>query len=477
MVKPRYSRSLRRALGVFGLLLAMAGGRAAAAEPEATAGDGSPGPVIRVKVDSIIHPVTAEFLVDAIAEADAAGAQVLVVELSTPGGLLPSTREMFTAMLGAATPVVVYVAPSGAQAASAGFFLLMAADVAAMAPGTNTGAAHPVGGQGEDIEGAMGEKVEQDAAATIRSLAARHGRNAELAEAAVVESRSFTADEALEAELIDLVAASLPALLDEIDGRVVAKNGRTMTLETAGAEIREIEMSPWRQILGALAHPNIAYILLSIGFLGIYFELMNPGAILPGVVGGICLILAFFSLSMLPVNYAGVALILLAIVLFIAEIKVPSFGMLTVGGVVSLALGGLMLFKSPLPALRVSLELIVGVALLAGVVVGFLMRLAVRAQRSRVRTGSEGLVGEIGRAFTGFGPGDTRPGKVFVHGEFWHARAGSPIPAGAAVRITGVAGMIVDVEPAAALAPGPVVADAVADAVGGDEIARPEGAL
>ena len=479
----RLQRNRGFATAALAAVLAAFAGTAAAAEPEPAAEPASAaesaGPVVRVRVDSIIHPVAVELLEDAIAEADALGAEALVVELSTPGGLLPSTREIFTAMLGAATPVVVYVAPSGAQAASAGFFLLMAADVAAMAPGTNTGAAHPVGGQGEEIEGAMGEKVEQDAAATIRSLAARHGRNAELAEAAVVESRSFTADEALEADLIDLVAPSLTALLAELDGREVTKNGRTMTLETAEAVVETVEMSPWRKVLATLAHPNIAYILLSLGFLGIYFELMNPGSILPGVVGGICLILAFFSLSVLPVNYAGVALILLAIVLFIAEIKVPSYGMLTVGGVVSLALGGLMLFKSPLPALRVSLELVFGVALLAALVVGFLMRLALRAQRSKVRTGNEGLVGEVGRAFTALGPGDPRPGKVFVHGEFWHARAGRPVEAGQAVRVTAVEGMLLAVEPEAAPVPGTVGGEggvAPAPASGREPIARPEGA-
>jgi membrane-bound serine protease (ClpP class) len=353
-------------------------------------------------------------------------------------------------MLGARTPVVAYVAPSGAQAASAGFFLLMAADVAAMAPGTNTGAAHPVGGQGEDIEGAMGEKAEQDAAATIRSLAERHGRNAELAESAVVDSRSFTAAEALDAGLVDLVAPSFQALLVELDGREVEKNGRTVTLRTAEAPVVEIELSPLRRVLSALAHPNIAYILLSLGFLGLYFELMNPGTILPGVVGAICLILAFFALSVLPFNFAGIALILLAILLFIAEIKVPSFGLLTVGGVVSLALGGLLLFKSPVPALRVSLDMIAGVALVALIVVAGLVRLAVKAQRNKVRTGSEGLVGEVGQAVAEIDP----QGKVFVHGEYWNAVAAEPIPASAAVEVTGVRGMLLTVRPLAAAVAG-----------------------
>jgi membrane-bound serine protease (ClpP class) len=460
---PRRLRLLAACSAVWLVLAAVAAepaepeGRAASGGDSASTAAGEPAPVLRVRIDSIIHPVSSEFLLDAVRQADEAGAAALVIELATPGGLLTSTREMFTAMLGAETPVVVYVSPQGAQAASAGFFLLMAADVAAMAPGTNTGAAHPVGGQGEDIEGTLGQKAEQDAAATIRSLAARHGRNAELAEAAVVESRSFTADEALEAGLVDLVVPSLPALLTAIDGREVEKGGRTLALATAEAPVRDLEMSGWRKALAALAHPNIAYILLSLGFLGLYFELMNPGAILPGVLGAISLILAFFALSVLPVNYAGVALIVLAVLLFIAEIKVTSFGLLTVGGVVALALGGLMLFKTPVPALRVSLELIAAVALVATVVVGALMWLALKARRGKVHGGSEGLVGERGRATTALGPETT--GKVFVHGELWHARAAEPVAAGAVVEVLRVDGMTIDVRPAAVAPPaaGPTV--------------------
>ena len=226
------------------------------------------------------------------------------------------------------------------------------------------------------------------------------------------------------------------------------KNDRTLTLHTAAAPVVEVELSPLRRILSALAHPNVAYILLSLGFLGLYFELMNPGTILPGVVGAICLILAFFALSVLPVNYAGIALILLAILLFIAEIKITSFGLLTVGGVVSLALGGLLLFKSPVPALRVSLEMITGVAVFALVVVGALMRLAIKAQRSKVRTGSEGLVGEVGRAVEDLEPGALGGrGKVFVHGEYWYATAAEPVPAATPVEVTAVDGMLLTVRP------------------------------
>ncbi|MGB5515139.1 MAG: ATP-dependent Clp protease proteolytic subunit, partial [Thermoanaerobaculia bacterium] len=284
--------SVSRLLAAFGLLLAGTLLWAADSEPDADAER----VVVLVRVDSIIHPVAEEFIVDSLARADDLGAEAFVLELSTPGGLLTSTRNIFTAMLEAETPVVVFVSPRGSQAASAGFFLLMAADVAAMAPGTNTGAAHPVGGQGEEIEGPMGEKVEKDAAATIRSLATRSGRNAELAEEAVLESRSFTADEALESGLVDILAANLQELLQELDGTEVSREGRdTVVLQTASARVERLEMSGFQKFLSTIAHPNIAYILMTLGGLGLYFELSNPGAVLPGVVGGICLILAFFA--------------------------------------------------------------------------------------------------------------------------------------------------------------------------------------
>jgi membrane-bound serine protease (ClpP class) len=411
--------------------------------PLVAQGGGGPRPVYRVKVKSAVHPVSAELIQDSIREAEDARAAALVVELDTPGGLLTSTREITTAMLGARIPVVVYVAPSGAQAASAGFFLLMAADVAAMAPGTNTGAAHPVLGQGQAPDEVMGKKMEEDAAAFIRSLAARNGRNAELAQAAVVQSRSFTAHEALEGKLIDAVAPSLPALLRQIHGRQVRKGEAAVALRTAGAEIVEVEVSPFRKVLGVLADPNIAYILLTLGFLGLYFELMNPGAILPGVVGGICLILAFFALSVLPVNYAGVALLILAGVLFIAEIKVTSYGLLTVAGVISLVLGSLMLFKTPEPALRVSLELIAILAVFTLAVVGFLTSMALRVRRVPVRTGAEGLLHEIGTARSALAP----RGKVFVHGEIWDALAEEPVAAGEPVQVVAVRNLTLSVRP------------------------------
>ena len=406
--------------------------------------------VMRIAVDSIIHPVTAEFVIESLKEADLQGVSAFVLELSTPGGLLTSTREIFTAMLNAETPVVVYVSPSGSQAASAGFFILMAADVAAMAPGTNTGAAHPVGGQGEEIEGDLGEKVEQDAAATIRSLATRNGRNAELAESAVVESKSFTAQEALENGLIDLVAIDLAALLRDIDGLEIARDGdETIKLATADAQVESREMGVFQEFLSIIAHPNIAYILMTLGGLGLYFELSNPGAILPGVVGGICLILAFFALSVLPVNYAGIALLILAMIFFIAEVKVISYGMLTVAGVISLVLGSLMLFKSPDPAIRVSVNLIVGMTLFTLLLVGFLVSMVLRTHRSRVTTGAEGLIHEQGVARSALDPS----GKVFVRGEIWNAQSSTPVPKGTPVEVLSVDGLTLQVRAAQSSSP------------------------
>jgi membrane-bound serine protease (ClpP class) len=421
-----------------GLLLWIVGG--AVAQEASAADDTSAGTVMRIRIDSVIHPIAAEHLTDALARAEEANARALVVELNTPGGLLTSTREMTTAMLASPVPVVIWVAPSGAQAASAGFFLLMAADVAAMAPSTNTGAAHPVGGAGEEIEGVMADKVEQDAAATIRSLAARNGRDEALAEAAVMESRSFTDKEALEAGLIDLIAADLPTLLERIDGREIGSEGdEPRVLATSGAVIESVEMSAVQRFLSALAHPNIAYLLMTLGGLGLYFELSNPGAVLPGVVGAVCLILAFFALSVLPINYAGVALILLALIFFIAEVKVTSYGLLTVAGLVSLVLGSLMLFKGKNidPAIRVSFEVIATVVVVSLVVVVFLMSLVIKAHRRQVSTGREGLIHAAGEARSALTP----EGLVFVHGEIWSAVAEGEVAAGQPIEVLGVEGM------------------------------------
>ena len=401
-------------------------------------------PVVLMAIDSAIHPVASEFVAESLALADAEGATALVVELNTPGGLLTSTREITEAMLQAETPVVIYVSPNGARAASAGFFLLMASDVAAMAPGTNTGAAHPVSGQGEDIEGDMRKKVEEDTTAMIRSLASQNGRNVELAQAAVLESRSFTAEEALENGLIEVVAPNLEQLLLDLDGRLVDKPGQEpRILRTAGAPRIEREMSPIQRFLASIAEPQIAGLLMLIGFLGIYMEWSNPGILVPGMVGAICLILGFYALSVLPINFAGVALIVLALVLFVMETQVPTFGILTAGGSISLILGAILLFKDREldPHFDVQLDWLVAFAVVAAAIAALLSWKALSVRNSRVTTGREGLVGERGTA-----RGDLAPkGKVFVHGEIWTAIAEQPVPEGATVEVVAVDGLTLQV--------------------------------
>jgi len=434
-------RGRRPALWMAALALGCLYGAARAADPSPD------GPILRLRVESIIHAVAEDFLVEGLAEADRREAALVVVELDTPGGLLGSTRKMTTAMLGARTPVAVWVAPDGAQAASAGFFLLQAADFAVMAPSTNTGAAHPVGAGGANLEGHLGAKAEQDAAASIRALAERRGRNVELAEKAVVESKSFTASEALEANLIDLVAASLPELVAGLDGKAFEKpEGAARTLALAGRVVETLEMPFYRRVLSRIAHPDLAGILLTIGMLGIYFELSHPGAVLPGVVGGICLLLAFFALSVLPVNYVGVALLVLAVVLFVAEVKVTSYGALALGGIIALVLGLAMLFRSAEPAIRVSWSLIAALAVTAALLVAGGVVLVTRAYRGRVTTGEEGLVGARAQARTALAPA----GKVFLQGEWWNAVADGEVAAGEEVEVVAVEGMTLRVRRAQA---------------------------
>lgn len=405
----------------------------------------APPRVTVIAIDAIIQPVVEEFLVEALDAADARGDELLVVELSTPGGMLDVTRRITSAMLESETPVAVYVYPRGAHAASAGFFLLMASDVAAMAPGTNTGAAHPVAGQGQDIEGDMGAKVEQDTAAMIRSLAAANGRDAALAEEAVLESRSFTAEEALELGLADVIASNLEDLLPRLDGREVKVGATTRTLSTKDATVVRESMTAFQRIRSTLVHPNIAYMLLTFGGIGLYIEISNPGAIFPGVVGAICLIVGLYATSVLPVNYAGLALLGLAVLLFFAEVKVPSFGLLTVGGLASLVLGSLMLFDSPDPALRVSIQMVIALAGLAAVVVGALTVMVIRSRANRVSTGREGLIGHLAEVRSPIEAGGT--GKVFLMGELWNARSGSSLAVGTQAEVRAVDGLTLEVEP------------------------------
>jgi membrane-bound serine protease (ClpP class) len=391
-------------------------------------------PVFVAEVEGIINPATAKFIIESIDQAVKEGGQCLIIELDTPGGLMDSMRNIVKKMLGSPIPVIVYVGPGGARAASAGVFITMAANIAVMAPGTHIGAAHPVTlGEGKESK-TMSEKIVNDTVSYIKTIAKTRGRNVEWGENAVRKSVSITEEEALKLHVIDLVSPDLPDLLTKIDGRVVKFDGVTRTLLTKGVQPRSIKMS-WRyKLLDTISNPTIAYILLMLGIYGIFFELSNPGAILPGVVGGIFLILAFYALQMLPVNFAGLALILFAIILFIAEIKVVSHGLLAVGGVISLFLGSMMLFESPTEYMRVSLSVIIPAVLVSAGFFIFAVTKAIRARLTKPTTGMEGLIEEIGTASTSIAP----EGKISIHGEFWNVTSDQKIEAGEKVRVIGV---------------------------------------
>jgi membrane-bound serine protease (ClpP class) len=406
-----------------------------------------PAPVVYLaEIDGIIHPVAAEYIRGAIQQADGAGAAMLILTLRTPGGLVDSTRDINSAIIASKTPVAVFVGPSGGRAASAGFLITIAADVSSMAPGTHIGAAHPVSGDGQKIDDVMEKKVTSDLAGYARTLAKQRNRNVSLVEQAVTDSRTFTEQEAIEAKppLIDLLASDVPDLLKKLDGRTISRfDGHTVTLHTAGAITRRVDMTWAQRTLSALAHPQIAYLLLMLGTLGLTVELWSPGAILPGVAGGICLLLAFFAFQVLPVSSAGILLILFGIVLLILEVKVTSFGLLAVGGIISLLLGSMMLVDSPLPELQIGWRLIVPITLSLSGIVLFLVQLAVKAQRAPAVTGDSGMLEEVGRALTSIEPGGV--GRVQTHGEIWTATAAEPIHAGELVRVVGVRGLMLTV--------------------------------
>jgi len=398
-----------------------------------------------VDVDGMVHPITAEIVRGAIAQAARENAAVLIVRLNTPGGLMDAMRETIEAMVSSPVPVVTFVGPSGVRAASAGFFILEAGDVAAMAPGTNTGAAHPVGLTGE-MDAVMKEKVENDAAAYMRSICAKRGRNSALAETAVLQSKSFTEREALDQHLIDLVAPGEEALLAALNGRTVARfNGTSQTLATAGAEIEIYQRSLRQKVISAIADPNIALILLVIGALCIYVEFTSPGLIAPGVVGAILLLLGLSAISVLPINWLGAALLLLALTLFALEAKFAAHGVLAVGGAACMILGAVMLIDSPAPEMRIHWSTAVALALPFSAITVLLLSLALRARRAKVVTGSEAMIGEVGDAVTELAPA----GKVFVHGEYWDAASPRPAPAGARVRVTAIDKLKLTVEPIA----------------------------
>jgi membrane-bound serine protease (ClpP class) len=401
--------------------------------------DGNSGKVLVITVDAAISPSSSEYIISGIEQALEMEAECLVIKLNTPGGLLKSTRVIVTAILDSPVPVVVYVYPGGSQAASAGVFITLAANVAAMAPGTNIGAAHPVNMQGQQ-DSIMNEKATNDAAAFIRTISEKRERNIEWAEDAVRKSLSITETEALKERVIDIVAVSVKDLLQKINGREVKLSSGSKVLDTENAEIIEIEMNFRQKILGLLSDPNFAYIILMIGIYGILFELYSPGAIFPGVIGAISLILAFYSLHTLPVNYAGFALIILAVILFIAEIKVISHGLLTIGGVVSLILGSIMLIdvESTLEVARISWKVILMVVLFTTAFFLFAIGFGIKAQNRKPTTGIEGIVGEIGETLGDLDPG----GQIRVHGELWNAESLEGfIGRGTKVKVDGVSNL------------------------------------
>jgi len=405
-----------------------------AAEPD---GPSEPSTVEVADYDGVINPVAAEYLTQAIEDAGKEGAQALVIRLDTPGGLDTSMRMIVKEMSASKVPIIVYVSPSGARAASAGVFITLAAHIAAMAPGTNIGAAHPVSMGGGEMDKEMKKKVENDSAAYIKSIAEKRGRNVQWAEDAVRQSVSATETEALKLKIIDLLADDLPALLAAVNGREVETATGKRILRTRSAAVKEIPMTGRLKILNALSDPNIAYILMLLGIYGLIFELSNPGAILPGVVGAICLVLAFYSFQTLPINYAGLLLILLAIVFFIAEIKVPSYGMLTVGGFVAMILGSLMLVKTDMPYMQISWWVILPTAVATAAFFMGVVGMAWKAHQQKPVTGIEGFIGASGTAKTEI----NTKGLIQIHGELWEAESAEPIRDGEAIEVTGIEGL------------------------------------
>ena len=395
------------------------------------------------ELDGVISPASSSYLVRVVDLAVREECVCLIFKIDTPGGLDVSMREITEKILNADVPVVVYVAPKGARAASAGVFILYASHVAAMAPGTNVGAAHPVSMGGGEMDSVMVEKVTNDAVAYLKALAKERGRNEKWAEQAVRESASVDAETALELGVCELMAENVDDLIGKLEGRKVEVNDRAVTLHTESRPVREVKMTLRERLLLLLTNPNIAYILLLLGIYGLFFELQNPGMIFPGVVGAICLILGFYSLHVLPVNYAGVALIVLSAILFILEIYITSQGLLTIGGIFALVFGSLILFESDVPYLRVSWEVIMLVVIIVAGFIIFLLTLGVRAQFRKRATGSEGIIGEIGTARTDI---KSDSGTVFVHGEFWNAISKQTIKKGQKVKVVAVKNMILMVE-------------------------------
>ena len=399
--------------------------------------------IVQIELADIIHPVSADYVAAGLTRAAEIGASAVLIRLDTPGGLVDSMRAIVEDILASEVPVIVWVGPSGVRAASAGFFILLSGDLALMASGTNTGAAHPVSSLGGEIDETMEQKVVNDVAAFLRSYTAKRGRNSELAESAVRESRAFTAEEALEAELIDGVVGNVTQLIETFDGQPVTRfDDSVETLELEGSTIEVFEMTRREELLSTIMNPNVALVLGLLGLIGLYLEITSPGMIFPGVIGGISLLLALFAFNLLPVNMTGVLLILLAIGLFVVEATVPSSGILAMGGVVAMIAGGLLLVDGPIPELRVQLPTILAVTLPLSIITVFLVRLVFVSHRTKSVTGGAGMVGLLGTASTDI----DGQGKVMVHGEYWHAHSHSPISKGSRVRVVKMDGLDLEVE-------------------------------
>ncbi|HKD01988.1 MAG TPA: nodulation protein NfeD [Terriglobales bacterium] len=400
--------------------------------------------ILKIVLNDTIQPITDEYIQRAIDEAARSHDDALLIELNTPGGLLESTRDIIEKVLASPVPVIIYVTPSGSRAASAGFFLLESADVAAMAPGTNTGAAHPVTLGGGKMDDVMKTKIENDSAALMRSVAGKRGRNVDVAESTVRQSKSFTDQEALTDHLIDYVASNQEDLFKQIDEKPVKRfNGQTVSLRLRGQPVRGYDMTLKQRILARLMDPNVAFILLAIGALALYAEFNHPGAVVPGTVGVVFILLAIFALNLLPTRFAAVVLILASFALFALEAKFATHGVLAIGGIVTMTLGGLLLVDAPIPEMRVHLWTALAISIPLGIITVFLMGIALRARRNKVVTGVQGLVGQVGVARTALSPG----GKVFVHGELWNAVSSAPLAAGQTVVVRKVDGLELQVDP------------------------------
>lgn len=399
--------------------------------------------IVQIDLDDIVHPISSQYVREGLDHAYEIGARAAIIRINTPGGLMDSMREIVEAILTSPVPVITWVGPSGSRAASAGFFLLVSGDIAIMALGTNTGAAHPVSIAGARIEEVMEKKVVSDATAYLRSYVTKRGRNPQAAELAVVESKSYTDDESLKEKLIDAVAGDVPGIIEMFDGRTITRfDGRNETLNLRGAVVEQFGMSLRQQLLSRVLNPNVALVLALVGIVGIYVEVSAPGLVLPGVIGAISLVLALFSFNLLPLNWTGAALILVAITLFVLEATVTSHGILALGGIVSMVWGALMLVEGPIPQLRIQLSTTLAVAIPLGLISVFLVRLAYLSHARKSVTGSQGMIGETGVAITVI-HGD---GKVMVHGEYWNALSKTPIAAGSRVRVISMQGLQIDVE-------------------------------